>query len=307
MTVRARELVGSRTHSVDPKNPRIELEYAAWGSTDDAEIRAAMQAGTPAGEGHPAFPGLPPVYAGLSLLGYDPKPAGGGLWFVTARYGLREGAPAPAVGGAPNPPGAPSSPPPTPAEGEPLGPEWSFTTTGGTQRLYQSLETRSKDRAGVLLPADYKRAIGVTKDGVEGVDVVAPKFEFTYTAKFAALSAGYLKILGRMSGEVNAAGFMGWAEEEVLYLGATGAFRQGDVAQGGGWTVTFNFAAGKNRTNVAVSPDITLPEVRAWDYVWVSYEEGESNGVKTRTAIAAYAERVYPKGDFSTLGIGGGG
>lgn len=303
MTVRARELVGSRSHSVDPKNPRIELDYAAWGSADDAEIRAAMEAGTPAGDGHPAFPGLPPVFAGLWLLGYDPTHQGGGLWFVTARYGLREGVPAPAVGGAPNPPGAPPSRPPAADPAEPIGPEWSFTTTGGTRRIYQSLETRHKVKAGGGTAPDFKRAIGVTKDGVEGVDVVVPKFEFSYTAKFAALTISHLKTLGKAAGSVNEYPWQIWDREELLYLGAAGAFRQGDVLQGGGWTVTFNFAGGENKTDVVLSPNITLPEVRAWDYVWATYEEADSNGVKVRTPLAAYVERVYPKVSFGVLGI----
>lgn len=54
----------------------------------------------------------------------------------------------------------------------------SGDTMGGTQHLTQSLATVNKYAPSGKTAPDFKGAIGVTKDSVDGVDVVCPVFNF---------------------------------------------------------------------------------------------------------------------------------
>jgi hypothetical protein len=63
--------------------------------------------------------------------------------------------------------------------------EWdfSFDTTGGTGRITQAIRNKGNyGRTGdVLFPPDFKGAIGVTDDGVEGCEVPLRTFKWTET------------------------------------------------------------------------------------------------------------------------------
>jgi len=66
---------------------------------------------------------------------------------------------------------------------------------------------------------------------------------------------------------------------------------------------TFNDNAGRTWT-VAINVDCI--EKEGWQYLWVRFSDEEDNVAKTliKKSIAAYVERVYEYGDFSSLGIG---
>jgi len=51
--------------------------------------------------------------------------------------------------------------------------------------------------------------------------------------------------------------------------------------------------------------DLTIANKRGWDYLWVSYKTAVAANGKSlvKKPAAAYVEKVYPDGDFSTLGI----
>jgi hypothetical protein len=88
-----------------------------------------------------------------------------------------------------------------------------------------------------------------------------------------------------------------------LFLGASGARRGTDPDDD--WEITFKFAAQPNRNDIMVG-DIGPIIKRGWDYLWVQYAPDVDDDVHQliRSPIAAYVEKVYPDGDFSTLGIG---
>ncbi|MCC7409962.1 MAG: hypothetical protein IT442_17985 [Phycisphaeraceae bacterium] len=179
---------------------------------------------------------------------------------------------------------------------------YSFDTGGGTQHVTQSLQTIGKYPTGA---PDFKGAIGVTRDSVEGVDITVPVYRFseTHIIDDDDVTAVYKGKLYSLTGKVNSSSFRGLAAGECLFLGASGSKRGGP--SGEDWEITFNFAASPNRTGLVVG-DITGIAKKGWDYLWVRYEDAEDATAKAlvKRPVAAYVEKVYDSGDFSDLGIG---
>lgn len=292
MPVTVHELWDSRGHSVNPRDPWFKVHLIAFGDQDDAAVRAAVDAWVVANSAQ--------TYAGLTLLNYDPEPRGGGVWYVTLDYRVPEGVGLGAAGSDPlSPP--PPPPPPPPGKYDALGPEWSATTAGGTRKIYQSLETRQSvgtGGSGGGAP-NFNRAIGVTKDGVEGVDIVAPNLEITYTARRESVSHDYLLTLHEVTGGINNKEFFHFPIGSVLFMGADVTFRQAE-----GQTVVYKFSVASGGDK-EVAPGLTLTDVYGWDYVWAVYKEQTDSGRTVKAPYAAYDEQVYTLRDFDRLEIGG--
>jgi hypothetical protein len=179
---------------------------------------------------------------------------------------------------------------------------YSFDTGGGTQHITQSLETRGAYAASGVTAPDFRGAIGVKEDAVEGVDVAAPVYHFTEThfKPDDEVTLAYRGALFRLTGRTNDAAFKGLDAGECLFLGASGS-KRGD----GDWEIQFRFAALPNKTDLAVG-DITGIAKKGWDYLWVRYEDAEDAAARAlvKKPVAAYVEKVYEEGDFSLLEIG---
>jgi len=190
----------------------------------------------------------------------------------------------------------------------------SFDTTGGTQRITQSRETRQNYGPVGHQPPDFKGAIGVVGDGpdatVEGVDVVVPRFSWTETHVLpaATVTQAYIKAVEALTGMINEGVFRGREPGEVRFDGATGSKRGDDD-----WEITFYFAGSKNssdeRTPELINLGFGQPIVKdGWDYVWYRYRPVEVADGGTTFVIprpsSVHVEVVYPQGDFSDLGIG---
>lgn len=167
--------------------------------------------------------------------------------------------------------------------------------TGGVWGLFAS---------GVGTASNYKQAIGVTRDRVEGCDVYAPKLEMTETHPRRGVSLRYIKTLRYMTGRTNSAAFRGFAAGEVLYLGASGSASAAPDAGPFPWKVTHKFAVGENLYNVVISSDLGVPKKGAHEYLWCTYDPSTDANKWVQTAAAAYVERVYREGNFSLLEIG---
>jgi len=181
---------------------------------------------------------------------------------------------------------------------------FSFDTGGGTQHITQARQTISRTGAPGTTAPDFQGAIGVTADGVEGVDIVVPVYQFaeTHYVSDATVTAGYKATLFGLTGKVNSDAFKGFQPGEVLFLGASGS-RRGTGPQDD-WEITFRFAASPNVTGLSVGP-ITGINKKGWEYLWVRYADAEdvaTNAIVKRP-IAAYVERVYDEGGFAALGI----
>lgn len=242
---------------------------------------------------------VPSTFNGLWFLNTEAEEVGYGYWRGTANYGIPTGGSViPGQGGVSPPP----PPPPPPAATDALGPEWSFDTSGGTQHITTSLETRqAEEGSGFSAAPDTKLVIGANKTGApEGCDVVVPKFEFQTVRKLEYLTLNYMRTILDLTGKTNDATFLGvFLQGEVLFLGAAGQYRDND-----GWTVTFRFSGSPNKTGnpAAVNPVERLSP-RGHDYIWVTYEDEVSNDVRVQVPASAFVEKVYAEGNFDLLGI----
>lgn len=181
---------------------------------------------------------------------------------------------------------------------------FSLDTTGGTQRITQSLATIGSYPTGA---PNFNGAIGFDGQSVQGCDITVPVFRFgeTHYKAPAAVDSAYRYTLFSLTGKVNDAAFRGYLAGDVLFLGATGARR--GTGSDDLWELTFHFAVSKTRTNFTLG-GITVASKKGWEYLWVLYEDGVDAAAKARIRKpkAVYVEKVYDLGDFGDLGIGTG-
>jgi hypothetical protein len=292
----------SRSLSVDPKAPRVDVELVAFWDDDEAFVRNEVGNWIVA-NGFDPYPGTV-----LRLLRADLDPLGGGVWNVTLRYGLPEGVdfPATTFGADPTSP-PPPPPPPTPGEHEPLPFGFQFTTTGGTKKSFQSIQTVDTDFNHGTAAPDFGGSILVGDDGdAEGADVVDPKLEWTVTVTAkGGLTFGYIATLAALTGKVNESTFFHHEQGECLFLGAEGSYRNEE-----GWTVTYHFATSKNVLDltIEVTGDSALHvDKKGWEFLWLKYHKvtDVDTGRTITRPYAAYVEQVYDYADFARLEIGG--
>ena len=255
----------------------IDLIYSITGTDSDATARTEMLSTAPG------------FHDGLKRLDESAhvEPVGNSLWQGTVRYEKQE---------------------PTPSTvGES---SFTFDTGGGTQHITQSLSTvASYAPAGQTAP-NFKGAIGVTHDSVEGVDITVPVYSFseTHYLPAATVNNAYKGVIFSLTGKVNSGNFtvtldngvtLSFNAGECLFLGASGS-KRGDED----WEITFRFAGSPNKTNLTIG-DITVPAKAGWEYLWVRYSDQEDGDAKAlvKRPIAAYVEKVYDAGNLSLLGL----
>jgi len=250
-------------------NAVAELTYLISGTDDDVAAKAALSAAAPG------------THDGLVLDSVQVEYYAEDRWVGTAHY-QQEGS----QGAAP------------PETGDSL---YSFDTGGGSQHITQAIQTIHKYAPAGKTAPDFKGAIGVTHDSVEGVDITVPVFHFAETHYLAdgVVTDGYKGTLFGLTGKVNNGAFRGCDAGECLFLGASGSKRGA-----GDWEIAFRFAASPNRTGITVG-DITGIAKKGWEYMWVRYADAEDAAAKAlvKKPIAVYIEKVYEDGDFSGLGI----
>jgi len=180
---------------------------------------------------------------------------------------------------------------------------YSFETGGGTTHITQSLQTVASyyELLHFLSAPDFKGAIGVTNDGVEGTDIVVPVYQFAETHYLPPtfVTPGYKALLYSLTGKVNSLPFKGFAAGEVLFLGASGSIRGG-----GDWEIAYRFAASPNVTGLAVG-SITGVDKKGWEYLWVRYKDADDDTAKALVKVPAsvHIEQVYGTANLSLMGI----
>src|SRR5262249_61650143 len=96
---------------------------------------------------------------------------------------------------------------------------------------------------------------GVSRDGVAGTDIVAPKLEFQMVRNFQGMTLSYIKAVRDLTGCVNDAPFFGHEAGECLFLGASGAPSQNNQALADPLCrVTFRFAGSPHRQGIELGP-----------------------------------------------------
>ena len=179
---------------------------------------------------------------------------------------------------------------------------FSFDTGGGTMHVTQAKAHVASYAPSGKTPPDYSGAIGVTQTEVEGCGITVPVYNFSETHYFAAgyVTGSYKATLFALTGRTNNAAFKGFAEGEVLFLGASGSQRGDDS-----WEITFRFAASPNVTGLTIG-SITGIAKKGWEYLWVQYQDAEDDDSKSIVKRPAFVhiERVYDAGNYAGLGIG---
>ena len=180
---------------------------------------------------------------------------------------------------------------------------FSFDTGGGTQHITQSLSNVGRyGQSGDTAP-DFKGAINVTHDSVEGCDIIVPVYNWseTHYKPDSQITLAYRGTLFGLTGKTNNAAFKGFAAGECLFLGASGS-KRGESD----WEISFRFASSPNRTNITDIPTITVASKKGWEYLWIRYHDVLDTTAKmlVKRPCAAYVEKVYEEGSFSGLGIG---
>lgn len=244
-------------------DPAVELRFVVHGTDDDVAAHAQL------------LDFAPTLYGNLVRQTSHLERISEETWEGSVRYGLA----------------------PQPGDST-----FQFDTGGGSQHITQGLGTVGAWAAPGWTAPDFRGAIGVTPDNVEGVDVAIPVYNFSETHYLAAeaVTGAYKAELFYLTGTVNNGPFRGFAAGEVLFLGAAGSIRGAED-----WEITFKFAASPNATGLVVG-DITGIAKNGWDYLWVRYADVEDTTARVlvKRPLAAYVERVYPFGNFANLGIG---
>jgi len=272
MAITVTEKPDSR-ESTSGENPSATLVYSVRGTADDVQARGALAAEAP-----PTHDSLVRQTWGVEPVHIDTGHPDTCLWAGNVRYG-RTSAPEPETGDS----------------------AYNFDTGGGTQHITQSIETVGRYAPEGQTPPDFKGAIGVTHDSVEGVDIIVPVFHFseTHYKPDAFVTPAYKATLFSLTGKANSGAFKGFAAGEVLFLGASGSKRGEED-----WEITYRFAASPNATAIPVG-DITVAAKKGWEYMWVRYADAEDSGAKAlvKRPASANVEKVYHLADFSALGI----
>lgn len=179
---------------------------------------------------------------------------------------------------------------------------FTFNTSGGTQRITQGTNVANYAPAGETAP-DFKGAINVGPNGVEGIDVVVPAFEFTEThvVDDADVDAAYQLAVANLTGKFNNATFKGFPAKTVQFLGAQGTKR----GVGSPWEISYSFRYSPNVTSLTVGT-ITGIDKSGNEVLWFvhSDEDDQDAGRITRRVTSAHVDRYADTASFTGLEIG---
>jgi hypothetical protein len=248
-------------------SPSVVLNWIVLGTSDDLFVKAFVRAYTPA------------IYDGLVLQTVTAKETAPETWDCQAKYGARK--------------------PPKEYEYK-----FQFDTTGGRQKITQSLQTIHKYAPPNKTAADHKGAIGVTDHGVEGCEIVVPKFSWSETWQLPINDYGwdYSQTLKAITGRVNAGSFRGFPAGQVLFHGGKGSASSKDPSL---IEITYAFDQSDDVQTQTIG-DITGIDKAGWQYLWVHYTEEHDTTADSlaRRPDSVYVERVYDASSFAALGIG---
>jgi len=309
MAITVHEIAKSRRFTISEGNATGETKFIAYRSDDYQMVYQEVSLVAPQ------------TLEGLNLKGFSPEDVGGGVWVFTANYALPREVAGPDVGTPGAPPvdvtqgeegddGIPGSnvDPVTnglPGAAEPLGPEWSFSTTGGTEKLLRSLATLETQPAGA---PNYDRAVNVTANGVEGVEVPLARLELTCKKTYTFMTLQYIRLLAYMTNCTNLGQWGPFPSREMLFLGA-----EAQQDQLGKWVVTYRFLNARTEKNIVIReardingvtfPPITIETKKGHDYLWCTLTQPVDGDALSVQVQSCYVEQMFPTINFNKLWI----
>jgi len=170
-------------------------------------------------------------------------------------------------------------------------PIFSIEIGTASTRFTNSLMTVGSYAPLGQLIQNYQQAIGVTKDGIEGVDVMVPSFTWNerHFIPDSRVNQGYLLMLYNATARMNDAQFRIFAPGEALFLGCT----LNESTELPGWEGNFRWIGSPNAVNFNVGPNITVAAKLGHDYLWIKYKDSISNGSTVKIPQNVFVERVY--------------
>jgi hypothetical protein len=188
-----------------------------------------------------------------------------------------------------------------PGTNQDIGRQYSFSTKGGTQHITHSKAVKLSVAVAGRQPSDPKCRIGDSSKGTAGCEIIAPSPEFTISLKLAQVSLGYFLKLCRFTAKTNSLPWGGFDDEEVLFVGADGQFKDSD-----GWNMNFGFRYSETRdigSNSDAIGDLPVIHKAGWHYLDVRFEEkvDAASNTKVEVPYEAHVHRVYDCEDFDEL------
>jgi hypothetical protein len=243
--------------------------------------------GIPDGGGDPTIGGAralalaeAPAIAGLFMQKIGHKPLGGFRWLFTLEYGTR------------------------PKSTDQIGIEFEIATV--SQKRLCSISTVAKYGG----TRDFKGAINVSKDRVEGCEVPIGEARFTLKKWFkpADLSISFFLTALELAGKTNSATFYGLPAGSLLFegLGASWIYDLAtDPEDQEPVEVPARFKFSPNVGEHVIS-GITVAAKKGWEYLWPYFEDDvdETNKLLIAKPAQINREKVIESADFSALGFG---
>lgn len=268
---------------------RIDSEAGTFSAEKDGEARRvtllAIPNGQPVSIGFvriEALSVLPATKDGLWLHTIDAEPNPDGTYNVTGHY-------------RPKPPR------------EENWSSYRLATSGETENVKYSLETVAAygPNNDEVPPSDG--VLGWDGDTVHGIDVPVPGCNWieTHHLPQTVVTRPYLGSLILARGHVNSSAWKGFAAGEVMFLDFDASAEVADADTGEYlWTINYVFAARPNETGVNIGNNIIVASKQGWDRIEVRHQLKAEGGRVRPIPTAAYVERVFPRIDFATFGIG---
>ncbi len=224
-----------------------------------------------------SFPINMTEYIVLYLSEHSAIDLGGGVWKITLVYSV-----------------------PPPLE-EPSYVQFGIEVGGETIHITQSQQVRYSDsRTGLgLSPPDVRNCIGLTKNSIEGVDVIAKGLNFNITGYLnpTAWSTGLLSTLYTLQGNYNNSTFYGFAAGEVMFLSASAQGQQFGLI-----SVTYNFSAKPNANGIADAPFPALYAL-GHDIIDYLYTKDVDSEYPVQAPVYRYVHRIASPVNFALLGV----
>jgi len=266
---------------------RLTIPWSAAGSSDRAEVEAAIASAITAGT-------IPGSITGRVLDRIQASEDGPDYWKIDVEYA----APGEADGQTSNQPPQPEIVPRTIAT--------DFGISAETIHRTHSLQTISGQWIQGVTAIDFKGGINVDEDGIpQGVEV-GPSMEsatsFTirqrYYTSFLNSSSGLalFDTIETLAGSVCSQTFANRPAGEVLFLGSSGSIEHDNETS----DLSFEFAVSKNQSNLTIGPFSGITK-QGWDYGWLYSAKRAATGKPEPVGILV--ERVFPRKSFSGLGL----
>lgn len=182
--------------------------------------------------------------------------------------------------------------------------EFSFDVVGETFRLLHSLATTKFPASGFSqsdLP-DFKNAINVQDDKIEGADILEPKTTYTETHFLSSnvVTQAYVDALSTVVGKTNSGLFRQFDADRLLLTRVAG--RKRGIED---WQVTFDWAIGQHVSGKTIAGVQNVTK-KAWEFLWVLYETFEDTTSKRliKRPVGVYVETTYESANYGVLQIG---